>query len=218
MEEVRAKTEEIMELLNQAIEKSRSVDQIGILTKDILSISSFTDLIAINASVEASRAGEAGKGFAVVAREIRHLADSCAETAGHIQEVSEVVTGAVDYLAGSARELADYLGQAILEQLERSVQSGRQYRDDAAYIERSMDPARWTAPSPVSPASPAAPGFWRRTWPELPPVWIRTRRLWGSCKNRWKCLRTCNMDKSAALVFRGRTFPCKAAALWEGLP
>ena len=139
MEEVRAKTEEIMELLNQAIEKSRSVDQIGILTKDILSISSFTDLIAINASVEASRAGEAGKGFAVVAREIRHLADSCAETAGHIQEVSEVVTGAVDYLAGSARELADYLGQAILEQLERSVQSGRQYRDDAAYIERSME-------------------------------------------------------------------------------
>ena len=139
MEEVRAKTEEIMELLNQAIEKSRSVDQIGILTKDILSISSFTDLIAINASVEASRAGEAGKGFAVVAREIRHLADSCAETAGHIQEVSEVVTGAVDYLAGSARELADYLGQAILEQLERSVQSGRQYRADAAYIERSME-------------------------------------------------------------------------------
>ena len=139
MEEVRAKTEEIMELLNQAIEKSRSVDQIGILTKDILSISSFTDLIAINASVEASRAGEAGKGCAVVAREIRHLADSCAETAGHIQEVSEVVTGAVDYLAGSARELADYLGQAILEQLERSVQSGRQYRDDAAYIVRSME-------------------------------------------------------------------------------
>ena len=50
-----------------------------------------------------------------------------------------MVTGAVDYLAGSARELADYLGQAILEQLERSVQSGRQYRDDAAYIERSME-------------------------------------------------------------------------------
>ena len=138
MEDVRTRTEEIMAVLDRAIEKSRSVDRIGALTKDILSISSSTDLIAINASVEATRAGEAGKGFAVVAREIRRLADSCAETASHIQEVSGVVTGAVDYLSGSARELAEYLGRALQVQLEQSVQSGRQYRDDAAYIEGAM--------------------------------------------------------------------------------
>ena len=136
MEVVRARTEEIMELLRQAIQQSRNVDRIGNLTKDILSIS--TDLIAVNASIEATRAGAAGKGFAMVAREIRRLADSCAETASHIQEVSEVVTGAVHYLASSAQELADYLGQAVLTQLERSVQSGQQYRSDAAYLERSM--------------------------------------------------------------------------------
>ena len=125
-------------LLRQAIQQSRNVDRIGNLTKDILSISSSTDLIAVNASIEATRAGAAGKGFAMVAREIRRLADSCAETASHIQEVSEVVTGAVHYLASSAQELADYLGQAVLTQLERSVQSGQQYRSDAAYLERSM--------------------------------------------------------------------------------
>ena len=138
METVRARTEEITASLDRAIEKSRSVDRISALTKDILSISSSTDLIAINAAVEATRAGEAGKGFAVVAREIRRLADSCAETASHIQEVSGVVTGAVDYLSGSARELAEYLGRALQVQLEQSVQSGRQYRDDAAYIEGAM--------------------------------------------------------------------------------
>lgn len=139
MEAVRSKTEEIMAMLNEAIQKSRTVDRISILTKDILSISSSTDLIAINASIEATRAGAAGKGFAVVAQEIRRLADSCADTAGHIQEVSGVVTGAVSYLANSAQELADYLGQAVLTQLERSVQSGQQYRSDAAYIEDSME-------------------------------------------------------------------------------
>ena len=139
MEAVRARTEEIMAMLNQAIQESQAVDRIGALTKDILSISSSTDLIAINASIEASRAGTAGKGFAVVAQEIRRLADSCADTASHIQEVNGVVTGAVNYLAGSARDLADYLGQAVLTQLERSVQSGQQYRSDAAYIERSME-------------------------------------------------------------------------------
>lgn len=126
-------------MLHQAIQKSHSVNQISVLTKDILAISSSTDLIAINASIEASRAGEAGKGFAVVAQEIRKLADSCAETASHIQEVSTVVTGAVDYLSGSAQELADYLGRAILAQLERSVQAGQQYREDSAYIGHSMD-------------------------------------------------------------------------------
>ncbi len=136
---VRAKTEEILSVLNQAIEKSQQVDQIGILTKDILSISSSTELIAVNASIEAARAGEAGKGFAIVAREIRQLADSCAETANHIQEVNGVVTGAVDYLSGSARELASYLGQAVLVQLERSGEAGRQYREDSEYIGHSME-------------------------------------------------------------------------------
>ena len=139
MEVVHRRTEEIMAILNEAIEQSKNVDKIGILTQDILSISSSTDLIAINASIEATRAGAAGKGFAVVAQEIRRLADACAEAAGHIQEVSGIVTGAVKYLSSSAQELADYLGQAIEIQLARSVQSGQQYREDAAYIQRSIE-------------------------------------------------------------------------------
>jgi methyl-accepting chemotaxis protein len=138
-ETVRAKTEDIMAMLDQAIEKSRSVDQIGILTKDILSISSSTNLIAVNASIEAARAGAAGAGFSIVANEVHQLADSCAETASHIQEVSGVVTGAVDYLASSARELANYLSQVVVDQLERSVQAGRQYREDSDYIGHAME-------------------------------------------------------------------------------
>ncbi len=139
MEIVHSRTEEIMSILNEAIEQSQNVNKIGILTQDILSISSSTDLIAINASIEAARAGAAGKGFAVVAQEVRRLADACAEAAGHIQEVSESVTSAVKYLSGSAQELADYLGHAIESQLARSVQSGQQYREDAAYIQRSIE-------------------------------------------------------------------------------
>jgi len=139
MENVQARTEEIMSVLNEAIEQSRNVDQISILTQDILSISSSTDLIAVNASIEAARAGAAGKGFAVVAQEVRQLADACGEAAGHIQEVSGIVTGAVKYLTSSAQELADYLGQTLSGQLAQSVQSGQQYQEDAAYIQQSME-------------------------------------------------------------------------------
>lgn len=138
-ERIRERTAEIVAMLDQAIEKSRSVDQISVLTRDILNISSSTTLIAVNASVEAARAGAAGAGFSVVAQEVHKLANSCAETASHIQEVSGIVTGAVDYLAGSARELADYLSRAILDQMEQSVQASRQYREDSDYIEHAME-------------------------------------------------------------------------------
>lgn len=138
-ESVQAKTADIMEMLDQAIEKSRSVDQISILTKDILNISSSTNLIAVNASIEAARAGAAGAGFSIVAHEIHQLANSCAETAKHIQEVSGVVTGAVDYLSSSAQELAGYLSQVVIEQMERSVQAGQQYREDSDYIGHAME-------------------------------------------------------------------------------
>ncbi|MCI9484500.1 MAG: methyl-accepting chemotaxis protein [Clostridiaceae bacterium] len=139
MEAVRARTEEVLAELDRAIEKSRNVDQIGSLTEDILSISASTDLIAVNASIEAARAGKAGKGFAVVANEVRRLADSCAVTASHIQKVSTVVTDAVNYLSSSAQELVDYLGKAVLTQCEQSVLSGRQYREDSAYVQRSIE-------------------------------------------------------------------------------
>ncbi len=139
MDEIREKTADIMAMLDQAIEKSRSVEQIRILTEDIINISSSTNLIAVNASIEAARAGAAGAGFSVVAQEVHKLADSCSETANHIQKVSGVVMGAVDYLSSSARELADYLSQIIMDQLERSVQTGRQYREDSDYIGHAME-------------------------------------------------------------------------------
>ena len=134
MEEVRKKTAETMSLLDQAIEKSQNVNQIGVLTQAILKISASTNLIAINASIEAAQAGAAGTGFSIVAQEVRQLADSCAETANNIQQVSGEVTGAVDYLSESARELSGYLSQAIIAQLERSVQAGQQYRVDSDYV------------------------------------------------------------------------------------
>ncbi len=138
-EKVRAGTADIMIMLDQAIEKSRSVEQIDILTNDILNISSSTKLIAINASIEAARAGAAGAGFSIVAQEVNQLAVSCTETANHIQEVSGIVMGAVDYLSDSARKLADYLSQAVADQLERSVLAGQQYREDADYIGKAME-------------------------------------------------------------------------------
>ncbi|MEY8339497.1 methyl-accepting chemotaxis protein [Lachnospiraceae bacterium 62-35] len=134
-----AKAEEILRSLNDAIEKSKSVDQINALTGEILAISQQTRLIALNASVEAANAGAAGKGFSVVAREVRDLAYSSQETANRIQAINSVVTAAVYNLSENAQNLIDYMNQSVLTEFQAFVKSGSQYKEDAAYIRRAMD-------------------------------------------------------------------------------
>ncbi|MCM1182178.1 MAG: methyl-accepting chemotaxis protein [Roseburia sp.] len=139
MEETGRKVQDILTVLNDAIEESRNVEQVNGLTNDILSISSQTNLLALNASIEAARAGEAGKGFAVVADEIRQLADSSRETANRIQEINGVVIQAVHNLADNANNLVGYMNESILPEFENFVKSGVQYRENATYIESVMD-------------------------------------------------------------------------------
>ena len=87
MEQTSEKVGEILEVLNNAIEDSKSVDQVNNLTNDILNISSQTNLLALNASIEAARAGEAGKGFAVVASEIGSLAEGSSKAANNTKDL-----------------------------------------------------------------------------------------------------------------------------------
>mgnify|MGYP003253648125 FL=1 len=129
----------ILDVLNKAIEDSKSVDQVNKLTNDILNISSQTNLLALNASIEAARAGEAGKGFAVVADEIRQLADSSRETANKIQSINSVVVAAVNNLSDNANNLVSYLQQTILPEFQTFVDGGVKYKENASYIENAMD-------------------------------------------------------------------------------
>lgn len=139
MQETSIKVQEILSVLNQAIDESKNVEQVNGLTNDILNISNKTNLLALNASIEAARAGEAGKGFAVVADEIRQLAASSRETANRIQQINGVVINAVHNLAGHSNNLVEYMTDSILPEFENFVSSGEQYRDNATYIEGVMD-------------------------------------------------------------------------------
>lgn len=69
------------------------VDKVGEIISVIEEISEQTNLLSLNASIEAARAGDAGKGFAVVAEEIRTLSDNTANELNNIREIiSELVS------------------------------------------------------------------------------------------------------------------------------
>ena len=122
---------QIRATLEAALEDSRSAQKINEMTQEILSITSQTNLLSLNASIEAARAGEAGRGFAVVAGEIRGLADSSAEAAGNIQNISFLVTEAVEKLARNAEAMLKFVNEEVMKDYDNFEEVVRQYKEDA---------------------------------------------------------------------------------------
>ena len=131
-EVVTAKTER---KLSKAIEDSKQVKQINELTNAILSIADQTDLLSLNASIEAAKAGESGKGFAVVAEEIRKLAADCESTATEIQDITASIMETVENLADSATEALEFIGEQVKKTNQKLLDTSEQYNEDAKVIE-----------------------------------------------------------------------------------
>lgn len=131
--------QEVKSQTDAAIEKSKSVEKINLLTKTIKDIADQTSLLALNASIEAARAGDAGRGFAVVASEIGSLAAQSSNTVETINQIITEVNNAVESMTGSLNQTLDFLENEVIIEFNKFTESSEQYNIDANLMNDSMN-------------------------------------------------------------------------------
>ncbi len=120
MDNLNAKTKSTTDITDSVIQTIKELSvhskNIGQIVNSINDIAEETNLLSLNASIEAARAGAAGKGFSVVATQIRKLADQCLASAGKISnivtEITEATKEAVN-TAQTAEEIVDEQVEAV---------------------------------------------------------------------------------------------------------
>jgi|TARA_R110000851_G_scaffold14121_2_gene47869 methyl-accepting chemotaxis protein len=124
-------SERIAEAFSSVDQLSRDATQINAAVTTIESISKQTNLLALNAAIEAARAGEQGRGFAVVADEVRTLA-------GRTQKATVEIQNMIEDLQQGSKKLTS-ITNVIVEEADQGSTSIKAVGDDITHMAQSIN-------------------------------------------------------------------------------
>ena len=117
MDNLNAKTKSTTDITDGVIQTIKELSvhskNIGQIVNSINDIAEETNLLSLNASIEAARAGAAGKGFSVVATQIRKLADQCLASAGKISNIVTEITQATKEAVNTAQTAEEIVDEQV---------------------------------------------------------------------------------------------------------
>ena len=133
---------EIMEkqkAIEESIKKLQTLMRVDEMASQILDITSQTNLLSLNASIEAARAGDAGKGFAVVAGEIGNLAKSSSDTATGIQQICNETRNNIVEVQKCFDEVISFLQNNVQQQFSEFASATQDYYNSVTDIQQLID-------------------------------------------------------------------------------
>ncbi|MCW8399488.1 methyl-accepting chemotaxis protein [Legionella sp. PATHC038] len=137
-------SEEKMKLIAQTIlDLSNHTQQIGDITSVVNTLAQQSKMLALNASIEASKAGEAGKGFAAVATEIKNLAEQSEQSTVHVQKILEDIRRTTEKAVTVTEEGTKTLdsGSKCIEKAGEVIQTLNQMINEASISSQHIEVA-----------------------------------------------------------------------------
>jgi methyl-accepting chemotaxis protein len=140
MERVQEKMESIAATVVRLSERSQAIAEIIVTVSGLAEQS---NLLAVNAAIEAAKAGEQGKGFAVVAQEVRNLAEQSRQATRQVREI----LGDIQKSVGAAVMITEQGSKTVALGVEQTTEAGHAIRELAEHIAGAAEAAAQIAAS-----------------------------------------------------------------------
>lgn len=130
--------EKMQEKVRKTSNDAKQIEQVRKIAEEIVNIASQTQMLSLNAQIEAARAGTMGAGFAVVATEVGNLSQDIDNAVMEINTINSKVLSAVEALTEATEEMIRFITEDVVKDYEAFASLGEEYGNTTDMIRGQM--------------------------------------------------------------------------------